>query len=235
MYSKDWLHLSRRGKDQLAINLIKTITVELRTQIEAKMSINIRKEIRWYLMSKTHNVTLLQGRIYFKGSESLLSNFRINELTIFNKRFTTPEAAYQFSKAMFAGKEGLALTIMRTETGSSAKDLTDKNICPSLQWHKVKETVMEHTTTIRILNDHDLRRFLINNKDFLFVEDTGNEFWARGRKYRGQNRLGKMMKKLGQIANCEHVLKSNLEITARNIDERPQGFFQKLITSCINE
>ena len=186
-------------------------------------------------MSRTYNVNLLQGRVYFKGSESLLSNFRTIELTIFNKRFMTSEAAYQFSKAMFAGQEGLALTIMKTKTGSSAKDLADRKICLSLQWHRIMETVMEHITTIRILNEHDLRRFLINNKDFLFVEDTGNEFWARGRKYRGQNRLGKIMRKLGQIANCEHALKANLETTARRIDERPQGFFQKLISFGLNE
>ena len=97
------------------------------------------------------------------------------------------------------------------------------------------EPVMEHITTIRILNDHDLRRFLINNKDFLFVENTGNEIWARGREYRGQNKLGKIMGKLSQIANCEHALKTNLEATARRIDERSQGFFQKLITFGINE
>ena len=94
MFSEDGLHLSRRGKEQLAINLIKTITIELQTRIESMMRINITREIRWYLMSKTYDVTLLQGRIYFKGSDSLLSNFRIYKLTIFNKRFITPEAAY---------------------------------------------------------------------------------------------------------------------------------------------
>lgn len=235
MYSDDGLHLSKKGKEQLAINIIKTIIIELRNQIEARMNINIKEEIRWYLMSRTYNVKLLQGRIYFKGSESLLSNFRTIEMTIFNKTFSTSEAAYQYSKAMFAGKEGIALAIMKTKTGSSAKDLADKNICPSLQWHRIMETVMEHITTIRILNDHDLRRFLINNKEFLFVEDTGNEYWARGREYRGQNKLGKIMNKLGQIANCEHALKANLETTARRIDEQPQGFFQKLIEYGVNE
>ena len=67
-----------------------------------------------------------------------------------------------------------------------------------------------HITNLK----HNLRRFLINNKDFILVEDTSNEFWARGRKHHGQNILGKIMNRLGPTTNSEYELKMRLESKA---------------------
>ena len=91
---------------------------------------------------------------------------------------------------------------------------------PTGTGHKRK---LWNTTLIRILNDHDLRRFLINNRDFLLVEDTSNELWASGRSHYGRNTLGKIMNKFGQTANSEYDLKKKLELTAFLIEYKIEG------------
>ena len=111
----------------------------------------------------------------------------------------------------------------------STKTIAEKKISPNPEWHKVREKVMEHITLIRILNDLDLRRFLVNNRDFLLVEDTSNDFWARGGDHCGKNTLSKIMNKFSQISNSEYELKRRLELTAFEVDALPRGFYNKLI------
>ena len=129
---------------------------------------------------------------------------------------------------MFSGNNELAQAIQKTKTGPSAKTMAEENICPTSEWHRIKELVMEHITIVRILTDHDLRRFLINNRDLILVENTSNEFWARGRLHHGKNKLGKLLARLGRIANSEHELKTRLECTAIEIDKQPVNFYQEL-------
>ena len=81
---EDGLHLSRRGKEQLAVNLSKTITIELRTRIEGLMRINIPREISWYLMSKTYDICYYKVELI---SKEAIACFLISENT--NSRFLT--------------------------------------------------------------------------------------------------------------------------------------------------
>ena len=69
-------------------------------------------EISWYLMTKRYNINVQYERILFKGKDSVLSNFREHELTIFNKTFLTPEAAYQYAKALFSKQNDVAQAII---------------------------------------------------------------------------------------------------------------------------
>ena len=166
----------------------------------------------------------------FRAGYSLRANivyYQTSERKIW-KDFSTPEAAYQFSKAVHSGMVTLAKTIQGTKTGTSATKLTDDNICPTLEWHGMSLLIMEHIQVIRILTDHDFRRFLVNNKHLILVENTGNEFWARGRRYYGQNKLGKMLGRLSHMANCEQELKTRLECTVVEIGELPNNLLQKL-------
>ena len=229
MYSPDGLHLSSEGKEALALRISKIITMECADQIKSLISRQtIPKSLSWYLMSREYDLDIRQGRAFFKGKNSLLSNFREFQITVYNKIFQTSEAAYQFSKAVFSGNNELAQAIQKTKTGPSAKTMAEENICPTSEWHRIKELVMEHITIVRILTDHDLRRFLINNRDLILVENTSNEFWARGRLHHGKNKLGKLLARLGRIANSEHELKTRLECTAIEIDKRPVNFYQEL-------
>ena len=229
MYSRDGLHLSKTGKEMLALQICKIINNDLNDQIKELVCNRKKLEISWHLISKEFQIKVELGRVLFKGKDSLLSNFRELQLTIFNKTFQTPEAAYQYAKAVFSGQFEVAQAIQETTTGISAKTIADKKISPNPEWHKIMEKVMEHITLIRILNDPDLRRFLINNRDFLLVEDTSNNYWARGRDHCGKNILGKILNRFGQISNSEYELKRKLELTAFELDALPRGFYSKLI------
>ena len=228
-YSEDGLHLSKHGKEQLALMICKMITLEFAKKIEEnRINRKPPKMISWHLMSNQYDISVVEGRAFFKGKFSLLSNFRERSLNVFGKEFTTPEAAYQYAKAVRSGMVALAKAIQETKTGASAKKIADDNICPTLEWHKMSQLIMEHIQVIRILTDHDFRRFLVNNKHLILVENTSNEFWARGRTYNGQNKLGKMLGRLGHIANNEHELKTRRERTEIEIGELPNNLLEKL-------
>ena len=95
-------------------------------------------------MSRSYHITVQQGRIFLKGKDILISNFREHELTIFNKIFQTPDAAYQYAKAVFSNQIEIAQAIFGTKTGVSAKTIADKNISPNSDWYRAQEKVMEH-------------------------------------------------------------------------------------------
>ena len=61
-------------------------------------------------------------------------------------------------------------------------------------WDDIKVEVMKYITLTRVIQDGILRKFLLANHRFNFVENTGNFFSARGTNGDGLNTYGKMIK-----------------------------------------
>ena len=225
----DGLHFSKKGKEMLAIGLSRIIYDDLRDDI-----IGYRHSIRRY------NYPINLDRIYSRptfitsGNKILfLFNFRFWPMNSFSLWFHTAEAVYQWVKAETQGYHRLAADFLTTQSGRETKNLADLNIPLEIKerfWNEItKSAIMTVIQIRRTRFDPDLMRLLKQNQHAL-IENTSNDFWARGRDYMGRNELGRILMKITANINDTESLKTietnalrafELEITRMN-PQRPR-------------
>ena len=221
LYQRDGLHFNQKGMERLALGLSTIIYDDIRDRIldHRRHMTEHPRLINWTGIYSNPRIRHIGNRIYFKGKDSLLSNFREHPLQIFSHTFTTAEAAYQWIKAKTLKKHGLADQILRSRTGIEAKRLADTRISEQEQhqWTTgLSIPIMRFIQTQRSQQDYHFRTFLKNNNDFRYIEDTSNDLWARGRYNMGTNQLGKIMTELARDLD-------------RNVDIQQQAMEQQLI------
>ena len=196
-FHRDGLHLSRHGKERYAVAVSDIAYGYLRKTIKYMSS---RPCTVLELPDFPISIERRMNTILFKGRESLLSNFAPTPVDVLGKRFPTGEHAYQYIKAIHHGKHVLAQQILEIEDPKYVKITTDQVITwPDESWLNVRLGVMELIQVERVLQHQHLVSFLTANRAFLLVENTSNEFWARGAQQHGENHLGRILMGIGYV------------------------------------
>jgi len=129
---------------------------------------------------------------YFKGKNEVLSNFYPLRLKLFDRVFKSTEAAYQYCKAVFVGSpDELVEKIVSAPNGLAAKRLAHQ-VPASPDWDKLREEAMRVIIDAKVTQCEDYWEFLTGHPETTFVENTDNQFWAKGKHGEGQNTLGKI-------------------------------------------
>lgn len=63
-------------------------------------------------------------------------------------------------------------------------------------WDKIKDDVMRDAILFKFTQHVQLYNMLINTGDAELIEDTNNEYWARGKNGTGKNKLGILLMEL---------------------------------------
>ena len=119
------------------------------------------------------------GVYYFKGKDEPLSNFFKTRIKVFNRQFTCSEGAYQYSKAVYHGKLDIAEELVYANSGIKAKAISHQ-VPTDPEWHELKEEAMRAIIAAKIEQCLPFRRFLLERPDTTLIEDTENDYWARG-------------------------------------------------------
>ena len=178
-FLQDGLHLSTSGKERLAIGILNiiyrdlrdTITYMTRFRVSTRI-INLPPNLNYRPALRVQNRT-----IFFKGENSIISNFTHTNLSIFGKEFTTSESAYQYAKAAHSGDITMCRVIQKERTGRGAKSAS-RRICITNQqhWHSIKRDIMKYILMSKMDQDTPFRFFLLENKVHSLSEDTLDNF-----------------------------------------------------------
>ena len=88
------------------------------------------------------HININRDVLAFRGERDALSNYFPCKVNIFGQIFTSLEAAYQWRKATFVGRNLLAGKILKARNAREAKRLADE--IPSTEaWEKAKVDVMQ--------------------------------------------------------------------------------------------
>jgi ribA/ribD-fused uncharacterized protein len=140
------------------------------------------------------NLPHLKRKYYFKGGNNPLSNFYMVKLSVFGQIFSSVEHAYQWRKAKYLGLHSIADRIMRTNTASQVKTISDDELETSgTDWKKERKTIMYDLLMIKCQQFSAFLPVLMQSEDDELIEDTQHEYWARGRSGQGQNTLGQLL------------------------------------------
>ena len=105
------------------------------------------------------------------------------------------EAAYQYRKALQYGQWQMAEDILHCKRAVEAKRLGD-DISTDQQWWDIRQSVMMEVIRQKAKQCHEFRNTLLASQGNVLVEDTGHEFWGRGKHGDGQNKLGILLQAL---------------------------------------
>ena len=196
-FHRDGLHLSRNGKERYAVAISDIAYGHLHAAIKYMSS---RPRAILTLPAFNINIERRNKTILFKGQDSLLSNFSPTPVDVLGLSFPTAEHAYQYFKAKHHGKHMLAQHLLGIEDPKFVKKITDQVITRIDEaWLNVRREVMELIQVERVLQNQHLIDFLASNRAFLLVENTSNEFWARGAQNQGENHMGRILMEIGFI------------------------------------
>ena len=127
-------------------------------------------------------------RLYFKASDSPLSNFFACQLCIDEIVYHSAEQAYQHQKVLGNGRKDLVRGILECSTPWGCKALTRFGVCKS--WESEKVRVMREILLHKYQQCEEFRSVLVNTEDVILIEDTCDVFWGRGVDGMGLNMLG---------------------------------------------
>ena len=172
--------------------------------------------------------------VVFQGKSNPLSNFYPCDLKVFGEHHKSAEHAYQLTKAIRAGNLDAAKKVREAATAFDAKQIGHKITDPQ-DWSKEKEIVMEEIVSSKAEQIPEVKIKLENsNNRTIFAEGTYDVFWGTGldieatlhtdsRKWPGENRLGKIYKKLSskyarKLRNSSVPRKGTASENQSNID-----------------
>ena len=145
--------------------------------------------------------------VYFRSHRDELSNFYPCQLKVFGRIFHSAEAAYQFRKAIHHSKWEIAEDITACRKANDAKSLGNQinrdNIGQS--WLDKRTDVMLDILETKAKQCNSFRQRLIRTGNKELIENTNDEFWARGRYDNGENQLGVLLMLLRQKLSSETV------------------------------
>ena len=119
---------------------------------------------------------------YFKGKGEMLSNFYEFKLKLFDRTFGSSESAYQYCKAVFHKYYEVAEDLVYARSGLAAKAISHK-VPTDPEWHEIKADVMRVIIDAKMEQCHHFRKFMLARPETVFIENTDNEYWARGNYY----------------------------------------------------
>ena len=131
----------------------------------------------------------------FQGHKHPLSNFFPCDINLYDKQFTSSEAAYQYRKALQYQDWQRAEEIQLTKRAIDAKKLGDE-ISTDQKWWDIRLSVMTEIVKQKARECPEFRNTLLASQGNILVEDTHHEFWGRGKHGAGQNRLGHLLQSL---------------------------------------
>ena len=146
-------------------------------------------------------------RLCFFKENPIPFNFYPCDLKVFGEHHKSAEHVYQLTKAIRAGNLDAAKKVREAATAFDAKQIGHKITDPQ-DWSKEKEIVMEEIVSSKAEQIPEVKIKLENsNNRTIFAEGTYDMFWGTGldievtlntdsRKWPGENRLGKIYKKL---------------------------------------
>ena len=139
----------------------------------------------------------INGSIKFRGAKSSFSNFYPTPIHAWNITFKSVEHAYTYYKAMTMHEPVLADEILACRTAMNAKAIGDK-ITTNENWQNIKKNVMYFLLRQKAKQYRQFNGDLKASQNKILVEDTVNEYWARGKTGNGQNVLGRLLMTLRQ-------------------------------------
>ena len=205
----DGLHLSKQGLQRLVKNLNiplkdknSSVCKEERRptvnrvagKMTAKTNSAVRQKEQWSSRENTSNAVMSRDRKEvekFKGPKNTLSNFYPADIKIWNMRFQTTEHAYQYRKAIEMGLYDTAEVIRKADSPRQAQLIADE-VETDENWSEMKKDVMNSLLIEKARQCPEYRQDLLRSKDYILVEDTGHDYWGRGRRGQGLNMLGKL-------------------------------------------
>ncbi len=128
---------------------------------------------------------------FLKTNEAygFLSNFKKTKMYIGGRWWNNSEAPYQAAKTVTREDEEL---IWNAKTPREARDLGQKVKLRS-DWDRVKDRCMYDCIMAKFLQNHDLRKQLMDTGSEELMEDHEDQYWASGLDGKGKNKLGKIL------------------------------------------
>ena len=134
-------------------------------------------------------------KISFHGHQHPLSNIPPCHLELYDRSFSSSEAAYQCRKALEYEEWEVAEEISKCTRAIEAKRLGEK-IRTDQHWWNMRKSIMMEIVTAKAQQCPEFRNTLIASHGNSLIEDTAHEFWGRGKQHRGQNTLGILLESL---------------------------------------
>lgn len=146
--------------------------------------------------------------LYFKGSNSPLSNFFPTRLTVWNMTFKSSEHAYQHKKCVTVGNNSAAANVLQAETPLEAKNIGN-SVQSNDNWKDIRQGVMYQILKLKSRQCPQFHQFLLQSCDRQLVEDTTHPYWGRGHQGNGLNMLGKLLMMLRSELSTTSTLPRN--------------------------
>jgi ribA/ribD-fused uncharacterized protein len=200
-FTADLLHLSKEGKERLACAIIRTAYFDLyglfeylKRQRNPSIPANGTAPLVLPNLPYQFRYTLKGDTFYFKGEQSLLSNFSPCKIHAFGKTFPCTENAYHFLKALHSNNLEAINISLHQASGRMTKRMTRNLWYPNnVQWKRIRKDAMTYIIILKFQQDITFRNFLLGNKHLKIVEDTNDSYWGRGKDNKGDNILGNII------------------------------------------
>ena len=141
--------------------------------------------------------------VIFQSHHSALSNMAQANFKFEGKEFESAESAYQYKRALAAGKNDVASEIMKKKNDPYLAKRLCKNVKDSDEWRQNKEKIMRSIVEAKFNQDESCKKELLNTGNAHLYEGTSDKFWgcsipiAKYKSLNSKNIPGK--NKLGQI------------------------------------
>ena len=116
---------------------------------------------------------------------------------MYNRKFKSSEAAYQYAMASEHNDKPRAEEISRAPTALRAKQISNE-IEQSEEWKNKKSDVMWDVLEEKARQCANFRNRLIDTGDHTLIENTEDDYWGRGKDGNGKNMLGTLLMLLRQ-------------------------------------
>jgi ribA/ribD-fused uncharacterized protein len=189
-------------------DVIKDVTVD---EVKPKKTRKLRKE-----KEPEEEPVLFFGADESKGENRALSNMAEYPIEVDGVKFPTVEHYFQAMKAKMFADEEMYEKILKAKTPKAAKALGKKvkDLVPE-KWDAEKDMIMEKAVRAKFVQHPELRKQLLETGGKQIGEANARDsYWGIGSghesdkskvpsKWRGQNKLGKIMMKLREVFKTE--------------------------------
>jgi ribA/ribD-fused uncharacterized protein len=138
---------------------------------------------------------LVKKALFYEGPWYALSNFSSFAVEWNGHLWSTAEHAYQAAKFT---DPAIATLIREARSAHEAKKIGhDYGNQKRHDWYEVRLSIMEEILWKKVEQHPYVKERLLSTDDAELVEDSPqDEFWARGKYWKGQNQLGKLWMKI---------------------------------------
>jgi ribA/ribD-fused uncharacterized protein len=135
-----------------------------------------------------------------KDPYGFCGNFFPSKLYVYGRWWKNVEAPYQSQKTIV---ESEVDEIWSAKTPREARDLGQK-VTLVKHWDEDKYSVMHDCVLAKFLQNHDMRKLLLETGDAILVEDSPIDwYWGCGKDGTGQNKLGQVLMEVRKLLKDE--------------------------------